>query len=764
MRRIFRALTALFLCLFLLLTAPFSFLSNIVSADDGQQYAFAGATDENIGYVVVDDVYFPFEGFFFCANLDRDGPNTTGTNRFTMSRLSDTSLSAEQKSRIVAIQQNGSYLESMVTAYATANPGTAAEALYNDCIASGGSESGQHYLEQYLIWITLDEGMFKTLTGSSHSYIGLQGRYGDATDTAYDDPASLWQTVFKPALDYIDTLDPTTTYPVGKSQGQYDALYFISADTSVQNTLGMATTAINDQRQSASVTIQKNLSINSPYITFDDVDGTKIVIYKTSGELVGSYDLSQFTKISETTTAAGTDYVYELTIPNLTNETYIVTEIPQVPDHTILGGNSRTTVSLQPGDNTAVLSNIYTAEDLSCRLIKCIPFAVFYDADGNPVDLYTYFYPNTVIRFYVDDGTGIVPLSIPNNNGDPCTSVSLRDLSEDPYYYQDGYYFSTESLDTCPTDFSIIDIPDDPNLHYYLSETGAEAPGYGLTAYVGNNTAVWNDDYQCYMFDLGTGGELHHSNLILTDYYNETSSLVVTKKASGDLATSGLNGVTFTVTGSDGSLVGTYTIGSAQFPYDSTNDCYRLEITGLDPSLTYTVAESSYDVDGYSVESQYVVDGGTAVSGTSASGIALTGGTATTVAFTNTYTSNPDPTTAPSEPTSETTSESTAESSTETTSQETPSSDGGASSAGTSGTTETSQTTQTTETTGAVDAATANQADNTDEDNAGRDMDSTSVIPETGEAYDLILIGSVMIVSSPLAFYGSTKFKDRRKK
>ena len=81
-------------------------------------------------------------------------------------------------------------------------------------------------------------------------------------------------------------------------------------------------------------------------------------------------------------------------------------------------------------------------------------------------------------------------------------------------------------------------------------------------------------------------------------------------------------------------------------------------------------------------------------------------------------------------------------------------------------TTVVTETTQTVETTVATESAVTTETtvvSDSDVDSAGRNTGSSSV-PATGEAYDLITIGLSMIASSPLAFYGSTKFKDRIKR
>ena len=84
-------------------------------------------------------------------------------------------------------------------------------------------------------------------------------------------------------------------------------------------------------------------------------------------------------------------------------------------------------------------------------------------------------------------------------------------------------------------------------------------------------------------------------------------NLLITKKIEGKVSDEDLEKLTFTVTDSNGNNVGTYLLGQ-DFTHDSTTGLYTKELTGLNPSLTYTVEESLYTITGMKVSVTYTIE------------------------------------------------------------------------------------------------------------------------------------------------------------
>lgn len=135
-------------------------------------------------------------------------------------------------------------------------------------------------------------------------------------------------------------------------------------------------------------------------------------------------------------------------------------------------------------------------------------------------------------------------------------------------------------------------------------------------------------------------------------------SLRITKTIEGDVSDSDLTELKFTITASNGKTYGPYTLGK-DFTYDSDNDYYYKDLEDIDSSLTYTVEETDYSVDGTTVSITYQIGGTESGSGSVANDIALTEDKTTTVEFKDSY---------KEEVTTTTTSTSSSESSTTTTS------------------------------------------------------------------------------------------------
>ncbi|MBO7451977.1 MAG: hypothetical protein J6U54_16660 [Clostridiales bacterium] len=114
-------------------------------------------------------------------------------------------------------------------------------------------------------------------------------------------------------------------------------------------------------------------------------------------------------------------------------------------------------------------------------------------------------------------------------------------------------------------------------------------------------------------------------------------NLLITKKIEGKVTEEDLKNLTFTVTDSDGKNVGTYLLGQ-DFTYDASTGLYTKELTGLNPSLTYTVEESLYTITGMKVSVTYKIGkDGSETEGTKAD-VSITANETTTVAFTDSYT------------------------------------------------------------------------------------------------------------------------------
>ncbi|MCR5804571.1 MAG: hypothetical protein K6G47_09945 [Clostridia bacterium] len=113
-------------------------------------------------------------------------------------------------------------------------------------------------------------------------------------------------------------------------------------------------------------------------------------------------------------------------------------------------------------------------------------------------------------------------------------------------------------------------------------------------------------------------------------------SLRITKTIEGDVSDSDLTELKFTITASNGKTYGPYTLGK-DFTYDSDKDLYYKDLNDIDATLTYTVEETDYKVDGTTVKVSYEIGGTESGSGSVANDISLTKDETTTVDFTDSY-------------------------------------------------------------------------------------------------------------------------------
>ncbi|MBO7424062.1 MAG: hypothetical protein J6U23_00140 [Clostridiales bacterium] len=131
-------------------------------------------------------------------------------------------------------------------------------------------------------------------------------------------------------------------------------------------------------------------------------------------------------------------------------------------------------------------------------------------------------------------------------------------------------------------------------------------------------------------------------------------SLRITKTIEGDVSDSDLTELKFTITDSNGKTYGPYTLGK-DFTYDSANNIYYKDLEDIDATLTYTVEETDYKVDGTTVTVSYQIGGNESGSGSVANDITLANGQTTTVDFKDSYEEEKTTTTSSSEPSTSTT-------------------------------------------------------------------------------------------------------------
>lgn len=299
MRSIVKRITATVLCFIFSLTAPITFLSKRVRADDEQQYAFAAATCDGVGYIIdADGNYQSMDGFFFCANIEREPPELYTNYTFSRSSLSDQQLTADQKSMIVAIQQNSDNIENFVRDNIGFDNNTP-EGSFCDYYTNNEQTQGRKYITQYLIWIVLNENEFKT--GSSPSgYIASQSAFNDGTGIDYVNPDSLWSKVFQPLLDYINSLN-WRQYVVGTGEGEWNAEYYICSDGSIQNMLGWA----SQNPTSATTPSESSESSEATETTTESSEETTVVTETT--QTVETTVATESAVTTETTVVSDSD-------------------------------------------------------------------------------------------------------------------------------------------------------------------------------------------------------------------------------------------------------------------------------------------------------------------------------------------------------------------------------------------------------------------------------------------------------------------------
>ena len=135
-----------------------------------------------------------------------------------------------------------------------------------------------------------------------------------------------------------------------------------------------------------------------------------------------------------------------------------------------------------------------------------------------------------------------------------------------------------------------------------------------------------------------------------------TGVIELTKTIEGPVTENDLQNLTFTVTATgETTPVWTGRLGDTTLFTRNADGTYVARIEGLDVNKTYVVTESLYDIDGTTVVVTYSINGGSSSTGSTASSVAVSGNSATTVAFRNAYTAvsteSPTPTGSTSTPT-----------------------------------------------------------------------------------------------------------------
>ncbi len=343
-------------------------LSKRVSADDEQQYAFAGATYADVGYIIdADGNYQPMGGFFFCANIEREPPTLDPNYTFSRSSLSDQQLTADQKSMIVAIQQNADNIENFVRDKIGFDNNTP-EGSFCDYYINDVQTQGRKYITQYLIWIVLNENEFKT--GSSPSgYIASQNTFNDGTGTDYVNPDSLWSKVFQPLLDYINSPEVNWgQYVVGTGEGEWNAEYYICSDGRFQNMLGWA----SQNPTSDTTPSESSESSEATETTTESSEETTVVTTEESASSETTVPFSDGGSSSaETTVVTETTQTVETTVAT---ESAVTTETTVVSDSDVDSAGRNTGSSSVPATGEAEAYDFIT---IGLSMIASSPLAFY---------------------------------------------------------------------------------------------------------------------------------------------------------------------------------------------------------------------------------------------------------------------------------------------------------------------------------------------------------------------------------------------------
>ena len=132
-----------------------------------------------------------------------------------------------------------------------------------------------------------------------------------------------------------------------------------------------------------------------------------------------------------------------------------------------------------------------------------------------------------------------------------------------------------------------------------------------------------------------TAGDADATVSFTNTYTRKTGSLVITKTIKGDASKSKVEKVVkFKVTNNDDGTSVTYTLQD-DFTYDASTKKYTLTLDGT-PTGGYTVEETKYSVDGYSVKVTYTVNSGSKKSGKKIT-VDITNNEVTKVDFTDQY-------------------------------------------------------------------------------------------------------------------------------
>ena len=246
----------------------------VLAADDDKEYVFKNAASTD-SFVRTDSGSLEaYDELVYCMEIDKAGPNESAT--YKRSRLSDTSYSSDVKSKlmVVLMDMNGIH-NKLDELSATVPEASTYWSYYGD----------KNYVAQHLVWIILSEDYFINQRTDSYGYHMIDF-YVTGTDHAYTDADSLWNKVFVPLLDYIDS--KKADYPVGQAAGQYDASFYTPDTSVVQLLLGRG--FVNKAPATGSIRITK--TIEGP-VTASDLENLTFNVTDSNGKSYGPYVLGK---------------------------------------------------------------------------------------------------------------------------------------------------------------------------------------------------------------------------------------------------------------------------------------------------------------------------------------------------------------------------------------------------------------------------------------------------------------------------------------
>lgn len=563
-------------------------------------YVCEEATTDRM-YVTYNNEYIKMDEIGMCCDLDK--PTPTRDNLLSRQLLSETSLTAEEKSKLVMILLEQDTFKSMISDIA-ANDQTGMASNY---LAAHGSDL---YIAQHLMWIVLNRDFFLTYQ-SPYAYYGISRNAGDTTGD-YQAEGSFWNLVFAPLLNYIDS--NYANYPVGNTPGAYDSYFYWPDDTSRQRIMGMPWK--NKDVMTGNIKITKTFDLPRD-LNMSDVEAVKFNVISNKGTIVGT-----FAATGDGAQATQSRGVYTLNIPVNTTETYTIEEvggalgnIQRITTYSVNGtsANGSKATGVASG-STVDFVNTYVSENTSCTIEK-------YFRDKNILS------PDELRGIEIDLGK--------INAAGEKEIVKTLTIGEDFKFdtSKGCYYVVINDLDP-DTQYFVVEKNCD--YHYYEAEHTfaiSYVNGNGEKAKVAETDMIF-DDAIGYCTIPQLLGKNNVTKLANT-YELLTGTLEIVKTIEGDITDEDKAGLTFTVTDSEGKTVGTYVLGT-DFTYDADTDTYKKVLTNVDARKTYTVEETLYTVDGYNVSVTYTI-GGDSTDGAKASDVTVKGGNTTTVAFTDCY-------------------------------------------------------------------------------------------------------------------------------